>query len=231
MTGAAKAQDFVRKNAGAFGVEALVNVVAPYVIYSYAKASLGDVHALLASMVPPIVWSLVEFARRRRIDGVSILVILGIALSLVAFAGGGSVKFLQLRENLVTGLIGLIFLGSAAIGKPLIYQLARAGAMRKSNDAAHELEALKDNPHFRRAMTFMTIVWGAGLVAETALACAQVFMMSIQTYLLVSPIVGYGTMGALGLWTFWYSKRAQRIGAARRAAAAANEISVGGSGS
>ena len=94
------------------------------------------------------------------------LVLAGIALSLLAFLGGGSVKLLQLRERMVTVLIGLIFLGSAAIGKPLIYQLARATMMRRSPSELHELEALRDNVHFRRAMTVMTLVWGFGLVGR-----------------------------------------------------------------
>jgi hypothetical protein len=219
MTGADRAREFVRKNAAAFGVEASVNVVLPFVVYSVAKPGLGDVRALLASMVPPLAWSVVEFARKRRIDALSVLIVAGIALSLLAFVGGGSVRFLQLRENLVTGAIGLIFLGSAAIGKPLIYQLALAGAQRKSAAEAASLAKLKDNVHFRRAMTVMTVVWGAGLIAQTALACVLVFTMSIAAYLVVSPILGYGAMGLLALWTFWYSKRSQRRGMERRAAA------------
>jgi FtsH-binding integral membrane protein len=67
-------------------------------------------------------------------------------------------------------------------------------------------------------MNLMTVVWGLGLIAQTALACVLVFTLSIRNYLIVSPILGYGAMGALALWTFWYGKRARRIGDARRAA-------------
>jgi hypothetical protein len=213
------AQTFIRRNGAATAIELGVNVVLPFVVYSLAKAALGDVKALLASMAPPIAWSVFEFVRRRRIDGLAILVLAGIALSLLAFAGGGSVKFLQLRENLVTAAIGLAFLLSAAIGKPLIYQLALAGAQRKSATEAAAIVALRDNVYFRRTMLVMTLVWGAGLIVQTALACVLVFAMSIQAYLVVSPILGYGTMGALALWTVWYGNRQKRIGAARRAAA------------
>jgi hypothetical protein len=66
-------------------------------------------------------------------------------------------------------------------------------------------------------MTVMTLVWGFGLLAQTAVACLLVFRMSIPHYLVVSPIVGYGTMGALALWTFWYVKRMKRRGAAAAA--------------
>jgi hypothetical protein len=34
--------------------------------------------------------------------------------------------------------------------------------------------------------------------------------------LLVSPILGYGVLGALALWTFWYVQHQKRIGAAYR---------------
>ncbi len=205
----------VRKQGGGFLVEIVVNVALPYAVYSLLQPHYGDVRALLASSAPPIVWSLAEFARKRRVDAVSLFVLLGIALSLVAFLGGGSVKFLQLRENLVTGAIGLVFLGSAAIGKPIIYQLAVAGAARQSSAAADELRNLKDNVNFRRTMTFMTLVWGFGLLAATAIACVLVFTLSIKTYLLVSPFVGYGIMGLLALWTVWFSRRARRRGRVR----------------
>ena len=112
--------------------------------------------------MPPILWSLVEFARHRRLDALSVLVVCGIALSLLAMLGGGGARFLQLREKLVTGLIGLAFVGSALIGKPLVYELARATMRRKSENEAREFEALQVHAGFRRTMTVMTLVWGSG---------------------------------------------------------------------
>src|SRR5947209_1551604 len=218
---------YVRKNGGHILVEALVNFILPFVIYTYAEAPLGEVRALLASSAPPILWSLVEFARHRRLDALSVLVVSGIALSLLAMLGGGGVQFLQLREKLVTGVIGLVFVGSALIGKPLIYELARASMRRKSEDEAQQFEALQVHAGFRRTMTVMTLVWGVGFLAEAALGVVLVFVLSIREYLLVSPIIGYGTMGALGLWSFVYGRRAKRGGEARRAAAAGAPVAVG----
>ena len=176
---------------------------------------------MLASSAPPILWSLLEFARHRRVDALSLLVLSGIVLSLLAMIGGGGVQFLQLREKLVTGVIGLVFLASAAIGKPLIYQLARATMRRKSEDEAQQFEALQVHAGFRRTMMVMTLVWGFGLLADVAVAVVLVFTLSIREYLIVNPILGYGTMGALGLWSFLYGRRAKRRGDERRAAEAA----------
>ncbi|MGN6820418.1 MAG: VC0807 family protein [Sphingomonas sp.] len=210
---------WLRANGGHALIEALVNFILPFVIYSYAEASLGDVRALLLSSAPPVAWSLVEFARHRRADALSMMVLAGIGLSLLAVIGGGGAKFLQLRENLVTGVIALVFLGSAAIGKPLIYQLARASMRRKSEGEAQAFEALQVHAGFRRTMTVMTLVWGFGLLVSTAVSIVLVFALSIRAYLIVGPIVGYATMGLLTLWTFFYARRSRRRGEAARAAA------------
>jgi hypothetical protein len=212
---------FIRTNGANVGVEILINVLAPYLIYTLTKQRLGDVNALIASAAPPIVWSLVEFARHRRVDAISMLALAGIGFSLIGYFGGGSVKLLQLRERLVTGAIGLIFLGSAAIRRPLIYQLARARMVRNQSEAQlAEFEELKDNIYFRRSMLVMTLVWGFGLVIECAIGVALVFTLSIGAYLLVSPFLGYGTIGVLTLWTVLYVREMRRRGDERRAAAA-----------
>ena len=208
---------FVRNQGPNIAVEALVNFLGPYLIYTWAKPHVGDVRALLASSAPPILWSLIEFARHRRVDAVSMLVLGGIALSLLAFFGGGG-QFLQLREKLVTAIIGLIFLGSALIGRPLIYQLARAGIARRSPSEVKDFEDMRDNIHFRRVMMVMTLVWGIGLTLDAAVGCVLVFALTIPQFLIVSPILGYSTMGSLGLWTWWYSNRARRRGRERQAA-------------
>jgi hypothetical protein len=208
---------YLRENGSHVLVEALVNFILPFMIYNYAEAPLGEVYALLASSAPPIIWSLVEFALHRRVDALSLLVVSGIALSLLAMIGGGGARFLLLREKLVTGVIGLAFVASAIVGKPLIYELALATKRRKSGSEADEFEALQAYAGFRRTMMVMTLVWGLCLLADVAVAVVLVFSLSIREYLLVNPVLGYGTIGALSLWTFVYGQRAKRRGEARRA--------------
>jgi hypothetical protein len=211
-----RAAAYLRKEGGRISLELLVNFILPFAIYSYAEAPLGQVRAMLLSSILPILWSIVEFFRHRRLDALSLLVICGIALSLLAMLGGGGVRFLQLREKLVTAVIGLVFLGSAAIGKPLVFELARATMRRKSVKQAEEFEGLQVHAGFRRTMTIMTLVWGFGLLADATLAVVLVFELSIREYLIVNPVLGYGTMGALSLWSFVYGRRAKRRGEARR---------------
>lgn len=222
----AQIAQFLRKNSLTILREGGVNIVLPYIIYSTAQPIYGDVNALIASSAPPIVWSIIEFARHRRVDFLSIFVLLGIVLSLLAFVGGGGVKFLQLREKLVTVVFSFIFLGSAAVGKPIIYELARGG-MKRSNQTAElqRFEKLRDNNAFRRSMTIMTLAWGFGLLADALVSIALVYTISIKEYLVVSPVLGYATMGSLTLWTVWYARKRRREGEARAAAAQAQASS------
>jgi len=148
MIDAAQARTMLRTRGPAVAADIGVNFVLPYLIYSYTAAYVGDVKALLASSIPPIVWSLAEFIRHRRLDALSVLVLAGIVLSLLAFVGGGGPRMLQLREKLVSGVIGLAFLISAAIGRPLIYELARAGMAREGASEADRLPELNDDRVF-----------------------------------------------------------------------------------
>lgn len=211
---------WMRTNGPQAGLEIAVNFALPFVVYSATRARLGDVHALMAASAPPLVWSFLEFVRHRRVDALSLLVLAGIVLSLIAFFGGGGVRFLQLREQLVNAVIGLLFLGSAAIGKPLIYQLARARIRRGELGQIGSFEALREDPGFRRVMMLMTLSWGFALVAQSAACVALVFALSIKTYLIVSPIIGYSVLGAMTAWSVWYGRR--RIAPLRRVEGAAD---------
>ena len=76
---------FLRGQGGSVLIELLINFVAPLLIYDHLQAQWGEVKALLASSAPPILWSLIEFARHRRVDAISVLVIGGIVLSLLSY--------------------------------------------------------------------------------------------------------------------------------------------------
>jgi hypothetical protein len=204
------------------GVELAVNLLLPLLVFHLARPHLGDAHALIASAAPPLAWSVVELVRKRRVDALSLLILAGIALSLLAFLGGGGVRVLQLREKLVTGFIGLIFLGSAALGRPLIYELARASLLRASPEKAARLVALRDTVAFRRAMSVMTLAWGVALVGECALSTTLALLLPIEHFLWLAPLIGYASLGAMTLWTYAYARRC--IGPALRSDPAPNGL-------
>ena len=190
-----------------FVVEMAVNFLLPWLAYRLTLPHLGETGALIASAVPPIVWSLIELARFRRVDALSVMVVAGIVLSVAAMALGGSPRMLLLRESLVSGAVGVVFLLSLPMRRPLIFYLARATVAREMAGGAAHFEALwRERPALATAMRLMTLVWGIGLTGETALRSWMALTWPIERFLVVSPFIGYGIYGGLALWTLWYRK-------------------------
>jgi hypothetical protein len=196
-----------------FGIEILVNIVFPWLIYVEAQPAIGRVHALMASMLPPIAWSLIRFAVKRRVDALSIIVVAGIALSLIAFIGGGSFRVLELREHLIMGVMGLVFLGSLAIKRPLLSVLVRSMAAGKSQADAEKLEKLLDNP---RRLTFLTLVVGFLMLAQTVVAIILVFSLPVREFLIVSPVLNYVLIGIFA-GVVLYTKHRRGVASAQAA--------------
>lgn len=190
-----------------FVLELVVNFLLPWLVYRYSHPQLGETGALIASSVPPILWSLIELVRFRRVDALSMIVVGGIVLSIGAMALGGSPRVLLLRESLVSGAIGVAFLLSLPMRRPLIFYLARASVAREMEGGAARFEALmQERPGLSAALRMMTLVWGIGLTGETALRSWMALTWPIERFLVVSPFIGYGIYGALTVWTVWYRK-------------------------
>lgn len=192
---------------GGFGIEIFVNAVLPWLVYTQAQPSLGRVHALMASAVPPIVWSVIQLVRKRRLDAFSLFVIAGIGLSLLAFLGGGSYRFLELREHLTSGVMALVFLGSVAIRRPLMIPLLRSIMQRKPQAQDAKAQRLLAD---RRWLTLLTLGIGLLLLAQTAVAVGLVFTLPVRDFLIVSPIVGYVLLGLFLGVILLYTKHRER---------------------
>lgn len=189
-------------------VELGINLLLPWLAYRVALPHWGTIGALYASAVPPVAWSLIEFARSRLVDALSALVLLGIALSLTLMALGGSPRLLLLRESLVSGAIGVVFLLSLAFRKPVVFYLARATVAREHENGEERFEALwRERPNLRLSIRLMTLVWCVGLSAETLLRTWLAWHWPIERYLVISPFISYGIYGGLMLWTIWYRVR------------------------
>jgi hypothetical protein len=192
-------------------LELAANILAPWAVFSLLAPHYGDLIGLIGSALPPLAWSVIELLRTRRLDAVSAVVIAGILLTVVATVLGGSPKLLQIRENAVTGLIGVAFLATVFLKRPLIYHLAAATFARRGPEAAGRLEGFAGTARGTAFFRHLTLLWGFGLMAQTAVMVWLVFIWPIGRYLLLSPVIGYGIIGALLAGTFWYRRRLAAI--------------------
>jgi len=201
-----KIMAWLRDNWLRVSLDVAVNFAAPVLIFNWKQPLLGETRALLVSTAPPLLWGAGSFVKERKVDALSVIALVGIALSLLMFVSGGSAQLIALKEKMITLLFGILFLGSALIGKPLIYPLARATMARQSRAAAESFEARRDTVGQRHTIMVMTWVWGLGLLADALLSILLVYKSSMSLYLIVSPILGYVTFGGLAAWTFLYRR-------------------------
>ncbi len=196
--------------------ELVANFVAPYLVYEALEGRYGDTYALIASALPPLVWSGYELIKTRRLDAISVLVVAGILFTVIATAMGGSARLIQIRDALVTGAIGVMFLFTLALDKPMIFYLARATSARNTVEGAETFETMWARPGVRSTFRLMTVVWGIGLILQTALMCWLAWIWPIGRYLLISPFISYAIFGLMMLWSLWYGSRRKALGALRQ---------------
>src|ERR1700756_4455389 len=80
----------------------LINLGGPFLVYQLATGHMSETAALILSSAPPILWSIGQLIWNRKLDVLSLLVITGIALSLIATLLGGSPRLLLVRESFIT---------------------------------------------------------------------------------------------------------------------------------
>ncbi len=204
-----------------FGLDLAVNFLMPWILYRATRPHVDETHAIMISASAPMVWGLVQFARSRRVDTFSMLSLGGIALSFAIFAFGGSPKVLLVRESLVIGAIGVVFIVSALAGRPLMFEVIRgiaqsmpAGETGKLAEAREELESFADAPWFRRFMNTMTVGFGIFAIVEMLVRMGLAFALPTERFLLVAPIVRYAIAGVAVAWVYFYIAPAVRRAAA-----------------
>lgn len=192
-----------------------LNVAIPLACYDLSKqyVSPSEFTALLFASVFPTLKSIYDVWRRRELDPVSVVVLLGIGAGIAALLFAGSYKVLLLRESLFTFVFGLTCLCSLLLPshKPLMFYFGRVFAT--GNDPARRaaFDASWQYPQARHRHRVVTLVWGLFFVAEFAFRAVLIYTVTPATVLAVSPIVLGGATILVILWSFRYgSRRPQR---------------------
>ncbi|MEH7075413.1 VC0807 family protein [Neobacillus drentensis] len=190
-------------------VSILINGVVPVVVYNLLLDYFTSFVSLLLATLVPLLDNLYHIVKYRKFDAFGLFMLTGFILSLMAFLLGGSEKLILMRESLVTGILGLIFIGSLFYSKPLIYHFA---IRFSSNDEPDQKSKFANNwefSYFRFVIRLMTAVWGIALLVEAVIKTILVFELSISAFLAVSQIIFYSVLGVTILWTVIYRRYAK----------------------
>ena len=197
----------------ALAPQILTGGVAPLAVYLVARhAGVGDAVSLALSCGPPAASVAVSWARRRRLDPIGAIALVGIVAGLLSMAVlGGNELVLKMRDSVVTGLFGSLCLVSLALpGRPAIFVMGRALTAGRGRHGVAAFDSLWDEPEARRVFVVLTATWGVGLVGEAAVRAALALSLPTGPFLAVTPVLGWTVIGGLIAFTVAYVRARRR---------------------
>jgi hypothetical protein len=161
----------------------------------------------------PALWIGVEWIRRRHIDPIGAITLLGFAVGAIAsVALGGNAMVLKVRDSVFTGLFGLACLASLRASRPVMFYIGRALSAGDDEGRRAAFDQLWELPTAPRVFTIITGWWGVGLIVEAGLRVVLALILPTGPFLAASPVLAMVVFGGLFAFTVAYSRRARRLG-------------------
>lgn len=183
----------------------VVNVALPWLAYRLAFPHWGLLGALIASALPLLAWMSWDLLRHRHFDALSAMVLAGIVLAIPVTALSHNPEARALEDPMVSAMIGVVFLVSLALRRPLVFYLARSTMAREDPLAAASFERhWRERPMLAASIRLMTLVWGIGMIGENVVRVLIVWQWpNDPRSAIASEVVRYAVYAALTAWTFW----------------------------
>ena len=192
----------------------LFNIALPLVTYALlTDYGLPDALALVASGLWPLLELGISFARTRHADEFSILVLVFLVVGVAASLAFNDARLLLVKDSAVTGLFGLVLLGSLLAPRPLMFYFGRKFATGGDPARVEWWNGLWQYPGFRRGQRILTVVWGGAFLAEAVLRIILSYTLPVSTMVVISSVLPYVVLGLLIFGTTVYGRRAGRRGA------------------
>lgn len=151
-------------------------VVASIVVFREVSGHGGSaVAAYVWASLAPLAGMAVYFVKTRDLSGASVAIMAFNLLSAaVAVIGNTSPKMLLYKDCFATAVIGLIFLATLVVGKPLAYHYGQRFNAGTSPEGIAWWRNLWSYPEFRRTLRLITMVWGVLLLGESVVTAVAI---------------------------------------------------------
>lgn len=159
---------------------------------------------LLVASLFPVLGNIISILRRHRLDIIGVMILIGLAVSVIAILLGGSPRLLLIRESFTTGAIGLALLVSLVLPRPLGYSFARQFLTANDPTRVAGFESLWQVPFFRKSLKGGTIFWGTLVLGEFVLRIVMVLTLPVVLVLAISPLLLNGLLaGGIVVSALW----------------------------
>lgn len=181
--------------------------------YALHLLGVGDWTALLVATGLAgmrIVWVAVRERSLNLFATVMLVVFgLGVLLALVS----GDARFLLLKNSIVTGAVGLVFLATTLWGTPLSLAASQSFQPSHRDEIRREYDA---DPAVRHGHRLSSAVWGVVLLVEALVRVPLVYLLPVSVMVGVGEAMSIATFAGLITWNIWYVKWATaRAGSAQ----------------
>jgi hypothetical protein len=182
----------------------------------------SDVAAYLSGSAAPVLGAVAVWIRSKKFSGASAAIFAFTALSAaIAVVGSTNSKVLLYKDCASTALVGLVFgLSCVLMRRPVLFYFAQRYGTDGTNGGMAAFDKMwVAYPGFRRTIYQISVVWAVVFLVQagvTALIVASTSFDTAYNWDQILPIVA--VVVAMGA-TAMISRRAQREGNARRAAA------------
>jgi hypothetical protein len=199
----------VRAALGSIVFSLILNALMPYLVYRTLEPRYpaGSVVPLLYATAFPVFGFILGLIRKRQVDAIAILSMVGIAIHMAVTVLVGNVGLALVARSLDGLVIGVVLVVSAAIGRPVVLYVARQAAAGSGQPS--RIDALLAAGGMR-AFTTITYVWGIFLIVMSAVHVVLALRLTPSTYLLASPALGIVTNLLLVVWSGWFLGRRLR---------------------
>ena len=174
-------------------------VVVFFVLRTYGVSTLL---AIVAGGAFPLLNVARGWLLSRRLEPVGLIAVTCIAFGTAAALISGSVLVALLKDFILMGSFGLLFLLSAiATERPAMFYILRQFIAGNDPVRLQWWEGLWQHDRFRAALRRVTIVWGLGLFVEALVGTGLACLLRPAQVVIISPIMAITVLVSLALWT------------------------------
>ncbi len=172
--------------------------IFPVLVFYGVWRELGLGPAVVASTAAAGVVVLVQLRRGLDVALAAVTMLFIVIQALVGLAAHSATVYLA-QPVVLSGLWGIAYLVSAAIGRPLIAAFARAWYPFPPEFRASSV--------YRREFAMQSVVWGVYCLARCGLRLWALLSTGVGGLLVVSTVTSTPILVALVLWGVWHARR------------------------
>ncbi|GGU61022.1 hypothetical protein GCM10010211_27370 [Streptomyces albospinus] len=157
-----------------------LDVVVPLgVFYGSRAAGAGQWLSLVLAGIAPLASLVLTWARQRRADPTALFVLAAMVLSVLVAMVTGDPRMLLARESWITAALGLWILGSLALARPFLLDVALKvtppGTARRLESLWHR------SPVVHRWMTVASMAWGSAFLLDAIARVVMAYTLPVDS--------------------------------------------------